>query len=114
MTCNYTDLTVGLQNHLGLCFHRFLEDNRLTIYMDKQIACEDEHAIRATFDPLNPFGYRHSGSPGYPKMFKANIEGIGHLKAEAHIWPPNSELQEYKLGGRTASRQGFIFIGTIA
>src|SRR5207249_10711635 len=31
------------------------------------------------------------------------------IKAEAHIWPPNSEAEAYKLGNKAAARQGFYF-----
>ena len=34
---------------------------------------------------------------------------MGTLRVEGHIWPPNSGLPEYKLGGRTAARQGLYF-----
>ncbi len=98
-----------LQVHLGLCFHRFLEDGRLKIKIDQQEYGGEENAISATVPPLNPFKYSTSGNPEYPKIFTANVEGAGELLAEAHIWPPNSDQAEYKLGNRAAARQGFYF-----
>jgi hypothetical protein len=98
-----------LKVHLGLCFHRFIEDDRLTIVLDSQTDGEREHSIRQTVPALNPFKYRKSGDPGYPKTFRVNMPDMGTLRAEAHIWPPNDNSEEYKLGGRTASRQGFYF-----
>jgi hypothetical protein len=98
-----------LEVHLGLAFHRYLEEGRLRIEMDQQVTGTREHNIRIPVKPLNPFAYPQSGSPEYPKTFDVSMEGIGKLKADAHIWPPNSEQAEYRLGYRAASRQGFYF-----
>jgi hypothetical protein len=49
-----------LQLHLGLCFHRFLEDERLAVDIDQQTVDEPEHEIRVAVNPLNPFQYNHS------------------------------------------------------
>ena len=102
-------IKIKLKNHLGLCFHRFLEDKKLKIYIDVQELNENIHGIKDIVEPLNPFGYPVSGQEEYPKKFKANIDGVGGLMLEAHIWPANSDLKNYKLGGRTSSRQGFYF-----
>lgn len=92
-----------------MCFHRFLEDKKLNIYIDVQELNESIHGIKDEVEPLNPFGYPVSGQAEYPKKFKAKIDGVGGLRYEAHIWPANSDLKNYKLGGRTSSRQGFYF-----
>jgi hypothetical protein len=102
-------LKLKLKTHLGLCFHRFLEDKKLNIYMDTQELNENIHGIKDEIEALNPFSYPVSGQEDYPKKFKANIDGVGGLRFEAHIWPANSDLKNYKLGGRTSSRQGFYF-----
>jgi hypothetical protein len=59
--------------------------------------------------PLNPFYYPSSGESDYPKTFKTSLTQLGDLILEAHIWPPNSELPQYKLGNKAAARQGFYF-----
>jgi histidine kinase/DNA gyrase B/HSP90-like ATPase len=98
-----------LQLHLGLCFHRFLEEGSLRIFIDQQTAGQAEHSIRAEVLPLNPFGYEKSGDSNYPKQFSVNLPGLGAFTAEAHIWAPNAESPAYKLGNRAAARQGFYF-----
>lgn len=103
------DLQRRLQTHLGLFFHRFLERGRLQILLDQQVLGEQEHQIRFEVRPLNPFAYPRSGSPDYPKTFEIAIQGVGTLNAVAHIWPPNSEEDEYRLERRAAARQGFYF-----
>src|SRR5207244_3948409 len=68
-----------------------------------------EHSIRARINSLDPFGYPSSGKAGYPKVFRAVIPDVGALEAEAHIWPAYSDSLAYKLGNKTAARQGFYF-----
>lgn len=98
-----------LELHLGLHFHRFLERGDLRIFIDQQVQGESEKQIRAEVRPLNPFGYDRSGAKDYPKTFTVDIPDVGQVDIEGHIWPPNSELPQYRLGGRAAARQGFYF-----
>jgi len=98
-----------LETHLGLCFHRFIENRELTIFLDQQTAGHAQHSIRIQVVPLNPFLYPKTGKADYPKTFRTTIADAGSLDLEAHIWPPNSELPQYKLGNKAAARQGFYF-----
>jgi hypothetical protein len=97
-----------LELHLGLCFHRFLEAGRLTIEMDQQTEGAYERSVRVPVQPLNPFKYPETGHPNFPMVFKGAAPGW-KLSLRAHIWPPNSDLLQYKLGSRAAARQGFYF-----
>ncbi len=98
-----------LQLHLGMCFHRFLENGRLQILVDQQQEGEAEHRIQAPITPLNPFAYASPGRAGFPKVFSVVLGRRHRLAIEGHIWPPNSESPEYRLGNRAAARQGFYF-----
>jgi len=98
-----------LQLHLGLCFHRFLWDGRLHILVDQQELGEAEHHIQVSVPPLDPFAYPKSGKAGYPKAFDVEIEPDHRFQIEGHIWPPNSETPEYRMGNRAAASQGFYF-----
>lgn len=102
-------LAKRLELHLGLCFHRFLEARSLAIFIDQQTVGQPNHSIRVDVKPLNPFAYPVSGRSDYPKKFRASLNGLGVLNLEAHIWPPNSEQVQYKLGNKAAARQGFYF-----
>ncbi|WP_426664463.1 ATP-binding protein [Rhodanobacter aciditrophus] len=111
---NGVDATVShliqrLKVHLGLHFHRFLETGRLTIRLDSKRAHEDVPDRAVDVAALNPFKYEESGSSEFPQTFTVDIPEIGKVNAIAHIWPPNSKSQEYKLGNRAAARQGFYF-----
>jgi hypothetical protein len=102
---------VGLANHLGLVYHRFLESKgRLRIHLDSQVVGTPEFDIAQLVSPLNPFAYDAPGAVGYPKQFRTVVSGIGEMTLIAHIWPPKSRKAGYTLGGgRVSSRQGFYF-----
>ncbi len=95
--------------HLGLHFHRFIQHGVLRIQVDQQEQGEKEHQIRATVPALDPFGYDGAPLLGYPRRFMMRIAGVGEIPLDCHIWPPNSEQPEYRLGNRAAARQGFYF-----
>ncbi|QHY95691.1 hypothetical protein SSPS47_11235 [Streptomyces sp. S4.7] len=98
-----------LETHLGLYLHRFLDRGDLNI----DIVVEDVHTREELdhnpVEALDPFNYRVPGKSGYPRVFTAPVEGIGHLKMAAHIWPAKSPRAEYKMIGPLAERQGFYF-----
>ena len=101
-----------LMKHIGLHFHRFLSRKgrkRLQVWIDIQEEGADETGITREVKPLNPFGYKQPGKKGFPCTFNLSLEGAGKCKLEAHIWPPNSEMPEYRLPGGANSRQGFYF-----
>ena len=102
-------ITKKLKLHFGVCFHRFIEDERLEIRIDDRAVGSDETDICQIVTPINPFKYDASGDDQYPKLFETDVPGVGPLRVDAHIWPPNSKSLEYKLGGKAAEAQGFYF-----
>ncbi|MGW5310059.1 ATP-binding protein [Nocardia thailandica] len=109
-TGRYLDRTIArLGLHLGVQLHRFLSRDDFHI----TIAVEDVRTgdIYANFGvvALDPFGYPVSGHPDYPRVFVAELAGIGRVELTAHIWPPKSSLSEYKAFGSVLDRQGFYF-----
>lgn len=97
----------SLINDLGLRFHRFIGDGRVSIYIDAQASGKPETPMRTKVPPLDPFSYKISGMEGYPKAFDIELPSFGKLKAEAHIWPAKSNETGYRLGGgKVSSRQG--------
>lgn len=98
-----------LKQHLGLHFHRFIEDERLTIHLEKveERRPKDYRVERVT--ALNPFAYGASGDDHYPRSFVLELGGGASLELDAHVWPPNSSESNYRLGGKAAARQGFYF-----
>lgn len=104
-----TSLATRLGLHLGLCFHRFLESGSLRILVDQMLISRVGQGMQSEVAPLNPFGYEVSGDRRYPKPMSVHLSGIGRLGLETHIWPAKSEAVEYRLGRRSAARQGFYF-----
>ena len=98
-----------LEARLGLIFHRFLIKPAFKILLRARHE-ESALALPHTVEPLNPFAYKVSGMPGYPKVFKTNLPGSGPLELDAHIWPPGTATPEFLLGRRSGTpHQGFYF-----
>lgn len=99
-----------LSTHLGMHFHRFLENEKVRILLrisNKKGASASLKGVAA----LNPFrtSSGESGREDYPKIFRLEMPGIGELSLNGHIWPPNSKEKNYRLDGRASSRQGLYF-----
>jgi hypothetical protein len=93
--------------HLGLVFHRFLEQERVHIAIEVRDAETDEVGSRLDVTPLNPFGYPASARIDYPKVVKsADQPGISF---RCHIWPPRSNRPEFKLPVGADRSQGWYF-----
>lgn len=96
-----------LSNHLGLVFHRFIEQGRIRIRMDSADPDGGHRGPPQQIKPLNPFP-RYQGFPGYPRVFRFDYPGTGPLQCETHIWRRNATEAGFRLGGgRLAKRQGF-------
>lgn len=96
-----------IADHLGLVFHRILENGRVTIEIDVQDARFDTTS-RVRVDPINPFDYHRTGATGFPKDLVATA-GDHSLTFRCHVWPPRSTARQFKLGGRPADHQGMYF-----
>jgi hypothetical protein len=99
-----------IPKHLGLVFHRFLQRGQLSISLDfVQVRGQVPPAVTSV-RPLDPFGYPQSGHARYPRRFIFTVPRLAALNLTAHIWPPKSKAEGYRLGGgRVAQRQGFYF-----
>lgn len=97
----FTDLAA----HLGLVFHRFVEQSRVRIRMDAVDLTTGGRGPAETVEALNPFP-RTTGLKGYPRRFSFTIEGRA-VAFTAHIWRRNASDAGFKLGGgRLQHRQG--------
>jgi hypothetical protein len=91
-----------IRTHLGLIFHRILEETDVKVFID--VEDDGEELVRQTVTALNPFGYTRSGAPGWPKQLK-----VGHATAltlTCHIWPGRSTAEQFTLDGKLIDRQG--------
>lgn len=110
--------SLDVSSHLGLCFHRFIESGRLSIHIEVEQENQIVHTQRVA--AINPFKYPRSGLQGWPKPFRILVSDPVtpqrqiSILANAHIWPPRTQLPEYKIrriGGRrnTIDNQGLYF-----
>lgn len=104
------DTVVRIRQHLGLVFHRLLEDGRLTIAVDVEDVSMGETGPPFLVEPINPFGYLRTGRGGYPRMLTIDLEGK-KLELACHIWPGRSQLPGFRLPGAATPdvHQGFYF-----
>ncbi len=96
-----------LRSHLGLVFHRILEQQRLRIEIDVFDIDEDDAGFPFEIEPIDPFGYLRPGAIGYPKTLHAHV-GADTVALDCHIWPGRSESHRFKLAGTGPNQhQGF-------
>lgn len=93
---------------LGLIFHRFLGPKFGIVLRAKHR--ERSFGLPRRVRAYDPFGYSHSGRPGYPKKLRASLGDGEELTLSAHIWPPESTSPDFLLGRRRGTpHQGFYF-----
>jgi hypothetical protein len=96
-----------LRHHLGLMFHRLLEQDRVSILIDVFDEDLGDSGLVFAVDPINPFAYIQTGTRGYPMTLLAEFNGR-KVPIECHIWPGGSDSQYFKLFGGSVERyQGF-------
>jgi hypothetical protein len=103
---NHTITTVC--QHLGMVFHRFLEDNRLVV--DFEVRNVDAAFVGPPIPvtPLNPFGYPRSGRPDFPQTLAAEVGDL-RLAFRCHLWPGRSSTPPFRLSGNPVDHQGLYF-----
>lgn len=109
-TDRYLHRTISkLALHLGLHLHRFLARDDFNITIAVEDAQSGVEYMNFGVVALDPFAYPVTGHSEYPRTFVAEIESVGPVEFEAHIWPAKSTLDEYKAVGSVLDRQGFYF-----
>jgi hypothetical protein len=103
----------SLETHLGLHFHRFLQEG-LSLDIAVWDVSSGGHGVGEEVDhiavaALDPFGYKVPGKAGYPREFTAPVEGLGEVILTTHIWPAKSKQAGFRQIGPLAERQGFYF-----
>jgi hypothetical protein len=102
-----THTTTDILNHLGLVFHRFIERGQIHIAVEFRDVELDGLAPRTDVTPINPFDYRVSGRPDFPKDIRATT---GHdITFRCYVWPPRSIRPEFKLPAGAERSQGWYF-----
>ncbi|MGC4109825.1 MAG: ATP-binding protein [Nocardioides sp.] len=98
----------SLRVHLGVVFHRLIEKERLRIEILVDELDQVSLGIGAPVSAIDPFGYRTSGHPRYPKQLHASARGI-EVGMTCHIWPPKSDVTGFRIGSKSGEQfQGFF------
>jgi hypothetical protein len=97
------DTVAKVRTHLGLIFHRILEDSGIHVLIDVKDGGDDVYRNEVT--ALNPFGYTRTGAQGWPKNLVAGCDSR-KLILKCHIWPGRSTAEQYRLDGKDIERQG--------
>jgi hypothetical protein len=98
-----------LRSHLGLVFHRLIEDGRLHIEVVADERDHVAHAIGVPVSPIDPFAYATSGHPGYPKQLVARAEAKS-VTLQCHIWPAKSDVTGFRIGGRPGAQYQGLYV----
>jgi hypothetical protein len=97
----------ALRLHLGMTYHRYLENRRCAIRVDVFDSDTGDSGLPFDVEPIDPFAYGRSGSSGYPKTLIAQ-SGRLNLPLVCHIWPARSDSHYFTLTGGVVDRfQGF-------
>ena len=110
-TDRYIERTiVRLRNHLGLVFHRLIANSTVSITIDVEEPDIGETGPAQGVTPIDPFGYRRSGRPDYPRFLPVHLDP-GTVDLECHVWPPRSQAPAFRLPYSVAEHhgQGFYF-----
>ncbi|ROP41051.1 histidine kinase/DNA gyrase B/HSP90-like ATPase [Saccharothrix texasensis] len=94
--------------HIGMVFHRFLEQDRLSVDFDVHEVDTGFVGPPIPVTPLNPFGYARSGRPDFPQTLTAE-DGDLKLTFRCHLWPGQSGNPSFQLTGNPVSHQGLYF-----
>lgn len=103
-----TRTNTAVLNHLGLVFHRLIEDDRVQIGVGVEDVDSGYPATGFKVVAINPFGYAKTGMRGFPKELTAN-SGDAEIRFTCHIWPGRSNMPEFRLPGGPIERQGLYF-----
>ena len=110
-TNRYIERTiVRLRNHLGLVFHRLITNETVSITIDVEEPDIGETGSPQGVTAIDPFGYRRSGRPDYPRFLRVHLDP-GTVQLECHVWPPRSQLPAFRIPYSAAEHrgQGFYF-----
>ena len=101
---------VRLRNRLGLVFHRLIANETISITIDVEEPDIRETGPPQRITPIDPFGYRRSGLPDYPRSLRVHLDP-GTVELECHMWPPRSQLPAFRIPYSAAEHrgQGFYF-----
>lgn len=102
------DARAQLRMHLGLVYHRLLEDGRLSVDIEIHDLLAGTSGAPESVAPIDPVGFSTTAVTGYPTTLIV-ATGSTDVPMRCHIVPPRSSGPGYRLYGRDgAESQGFF------
>lgn len=100
------DAILRVRQHLGLVFHRFIDEGRVQIAIDVEDHSLEDTGPLFLIEATDPFAYLRTGHPAYPRALNLDAECF----LTCHIWPGRSQLPAFRLpGGLPDKFQGMYF-----
>jgi hypothetical protein len=94
--------------HLGVVFHRWIARRGVRFDLEVVEATDTEESVPMPITPIDPFGYRSPGYPGYPRTLSAPIPDAQSVTFDCHIWPAKHDVTGFRMGTKSGDRfQGF-------
>lgn len=94
--------------HLGCVFHRWIDKHAVRIDLEIVESTDDEESMPISIRAIDPFGYRATGHPGYPRVLTAPLDSSRSVDLECHIWPAKTDVAGFRMGTKTGDHfQGF-------
>jgi hypothetical protein len=105
----FLDRTItAVCQHLGMVFHRFLEDGGLAVDFEVEDVDTSFVSSQVPVTPLNPFAYPITGHADFPRELTATADNL-NLTFRCHIWPGRSNTTQFRLSGNPVNHQGLYF-----
>lgn len=98
-----------IQSHLGIVFHRIIDQGSVTIETEVVDVSADDVGIPVPVRAIDPFGYSTSGREGYPKDLVAQV-GETRVSLTCHVWPGSVETPGFRLMGRPGGQWQGIYV----
>jgi hypothetical protein len=89
-------------------FHRLISSGRITIEIEHSEIDDQGLTLAVPVRPVDPFGYKTTGYPGYPRELTASIDGSSSVTLQCHIWPGKNDVTGFRMGTKSGEAfQGF-------
>lgn len=103
-----SDVVRRSNSHFGLTFHRFLEQNKVRIFVEIWDSASQEVGSRTPAYPVDPFAFK-SPVPGYPANFYGKTASKAKLELTCYLVPPKSSSESVKLKGLSTDQWGGFY-----
>lgn len=99
-----------LSNHLGLVFHRFIEDGDIRITIDVMAAEVNKAGPPRKVRPINPFSFENAGHQDFPVQITTSLPRYGTIGLDCHIIPPGSRSESARIMGQDRSSWQGLYV----